>query len=304
LKGGVAPATAASEQAPTRPIHNDPVPAVTRLPLTKEATQEAESKLEEVTAVPAKSVTSGKPAPIAADSTLAQIAAPLVAASPPPATPVKTVAAPPSDPTPATPAATATGPAEDPPKDMVSTMELVLQQPKKKHTWGAWKLIAPALLMLLGIQIVHYFRQDIASHPKVGPALIALYGSLGVELAPHWQLQDYEVRQLGVLANPGTPGTLKVRASITNRADFPQPYPLLRLVLEDRFGQLVQAREFEPSEYADRKFDRNARLSPNQRIDANLTIVDPGTQAEGFRFDVCLRQVKGVFCADDQAPVL
>ena len=59
-------------------------------------------------------------------------------------------------------------------------------------------------------------------------------------------------------SDPATPGTLKVRASVKNLADFAQPYPQLKLVLEDRWGDQVRAREFEPSEYLD------ATTAPNR----------------------------------------
>jgi hypothetical protein len=178
-------------------------------------------------------------------------------------------------------------------------VDLLLHRPSKRGS-RKWNFVAMSLLVLLSAQIVHHFSQDLASSPRFGPPVIAIYGSLGLDLAPRWRLRDYEVRQWGVLSNPKQPGTLRVRASITNRAPFAQPYPLLKLVLEDRFGQQVQARAFKPDEYLEATLEPGKRLSPNDRIDANLTIVDPGAAAEGFRFDVCLRQANNLLCADDQ----
>ncbi|HEY5809147.1 MAG TPA: DUF3426 domain-containing protein [Povalibacter sp.] len=152
-----------------------------------------------------------------------------------------------------------------------------------------WTLLAAPLLLLLIAQIVHHFRSELARHPVTGAPLVRLYATLGLPLMPDWQLHAYEIKQWGVLSDPMHPGTLKVRASVTNRAPFAQPYPLLRLVLEDRWGDQVRAREFEPAEYLDPGTAANRLLAPGQPTNATIAIVDPGPDAEGFRFDVCLR---------------
>jgi hypothetical protein len=139
----------------------------------------------------------------------------------------------------------------------------------------------------------------LARHPQIGAPLQKVYGALGLTLRPDWNLHAYEVRQWGVIADPSAPGTLKVRASVKNLADFPQPYPLLKLVLEDRWGDQVRAREFEPAEYLDPTAAPNRMLAPAQQSNASIAIVDPGPDAEGFRFDVCLRGARGPVCAAD-----
>ena len=80
--------------------------------------------------------------------------------------------------------------------------------------------------------------------------------------------------------------------------DFAQPYPLLKLVLEDRWGDQVRAREFEPAEYLDPTTAPDRLLGPAQQANATIAIVDPGPDAEGFRFDVCLRGKRAVCAAD------
>lgn len=162
-----------------------------------------------------------------------------------------------------------------------------------------WTLLAVPLVLLLLVQVVHHYRATLARHPQIGAPLQSAYGALGLTLRPDWNLHAYEVRQWGVIADPSAPGTLKVRASVKNLADFPQPYPLLKLVLEDRWGDQVRAREFDPSEYLDPTAAPNRMLAPAQQSNASIAIVDPGPDAEGFRFDVCLRGAKGPVCATD-----
>ena len=162
-----------------------------------------------------------------------------------------------------------------------------------------WKILAGPLVLLLAIQFVHTYRHSLARHPRLGQAIMGLYGALGANLQPDWNLHAYEILQWHLGSDPAMPGTLKVRASLKNVASFAQPYPLLKLVLEDRWGESVREREFEPAEYLDPATAPDRLLGPAQQATATISIVDPGTDAEGFRFDVCLRGSRGVVCADE-----
>lgn len=171
--------------------------------------------------------------------------------------------------------------------------------PPPKPTPRIWMFAVLPLALLLVAQIVHHHRAELARHPSVGTPLMSVYNALGLTLTPDWNLHAYGVKQWGVVMDPAAPGTLIVRASITNGAQFAQPFPLLKLVLEDRWGDQVRAREFEPAEYLDPGVAADRLLAPAQQTNATISIVDPGPDAEGFRFDVCLRGKSGPVCAAD-----
>jgi hypothetical protein len=81
-----------------------------------------------------------------------------------------------------------------------------------------------------------------------------------------------------------------VRASLTNRAVFAQPQPILRLELQDRYGTVVGTRDFEPSEYLKDPSRSAQLLEPGAGTEAELLLADPGAEAVGYRLDVCLRE--------------
>ncbi len=164
---------------------------------------------------------------------------------------------------------------------------------------AAWALFSLVLLVALGLQAVHHYRQDLVRDPRVGPQLLKVYSALKLPLAPNWDVTGYEIQQWGVAADPATSGTLRLRASILNRAGFAQPFPLLKLTLEDRWGEQVGAREFEPREYLAAGTPAERLLAPNQPVNADIGIVDPGADAVGFHVDVCLKTYAGVECASD-----
>lgn len=163
---------------------------------------------------------------------------------------------------------------------------------------AGWIAAAIFGAVLLCAQLVHENRDWLAAREPFGEPLRALYAALGAPLTMPPNLSVYQLRQWGVTGDPGADGTLRVRASILNVAPGGQPYPALRVTLADRFGNRIGSRDFEPGEYLARppaKF-----MAPGERADATLEIQDPGRNAEGFEFDVCLRGAQQrVFCAND-----
>jgi len=166
-----------------------------------------------------------------------------------------------------------------------------------------WLGAAVVSALLLAAQIVHQNREWFTArgHGPMGAVVRALYGALGSPLPAPANLSAYELRQWGVTGDPDANGTLRVRASILNTAAQLQPYPLLRVMLADRFGKNIGRRDFEPAEYLGRPTVK--LLAPGERVDATLAILDPGKNAEGFEIDVCLRGVdRKISCASDAAP--
>jgi hypothetical protein len=139
----------------------------------------------------------------------------------------------------------------------------------------AWTLGSLVLALVLLAQLTHHFRQDLARHPRIGPALREVYDRLGLPLSPDWDLRAFELRQWGNDSAAATDGRLSVRASLTNRAGFAQPHPVLRLELEDRFGDSVAVRDFEPGEYLKDPSQATRLMGSGATTEAELLIADP-----------------------------
>jgi hypothetical protein len=147
---------------------------------------------------------------------------------------------------------------------------------------------------------VHHYRGDLADTSALRRPLTALYRSLGRPLEPRWDIASYEVRQLGASSDGAAPGDLVVRASISNRATRVQPLPLLRVVMQDRFGNRVSARDLQPAEYLGRGAPPVSLMAPGQRVDVQVAFQDPGQAATGFEIDACMpRRDHSVSCAND-----
>ena len=255
--------------------------------------------------------TPGKTAPAPATRTPAAAAAtpPAAAARTPPAPAAKTPPATPGKSASATetPAAPRGDPAADPlapaPSGDVAFADFeavagATEEPASRPQWQ-WAAGSVLLILILFAQIINHQRDALATDPRFGRPLTAVYTALGVQLTPRWDLRAYDVRQLGATVEAGSTGAITVRASIRNAGSRPQPLPLLRVTLQDRFGNRLASRDVVPRDYMPSGTAPAALLGKDQRIDAELAFVDPGASAVGFELDACLPLGGGTVCAND-----
>ncbi len=170
-------------------------------------------------------------------------------------------------------------------------------KPEHSRRWPSTVAVS-ALALILAIQVVHDRRNELLRQPMIGPLLARAYALIGLPVAAPTDLAAYELRQWGAATDATQPGRLLLRASIVNRATYAQPFPLLRLALQDRFGTTIGVRDVEPVDYLPGTVTTRL-LAPGQRTDAEVRLVDPGKDAIGFEMDVCLPSAGGVRCANE-----
>ncbi len=211
------------------------------------------------------------------------------------------------------PAAEPAAPPAAPPVETVAesagdSLTTLLREPegKEEASWDAtprkrvwpWAALTAALALLLAGQIAADRLDWLEAQSPFGPALRSLLARVGLPAAQETSLAAYQLRQWGVTGAPEGAGTLRVRASVLNASAQLVPYPLLRVTLLNRFGARVGTRDFAPAEYVGKPVAR--MLAPGERVDATVSILDPGKDAEGFEIDVCLRRPdQRVVCAAD-----
>lgn len=166
----------------------------------------------------------------------------------------------------------------------------------------AWIGGSVALGLGLAAQAIHHNRHELATKPSLNRPLTRFYEAIGVPLVPRWNLASYDVRQLGAVSDPGGNGNLTVRASLKNAADQPLPMPLLRITVQDRYGNRIATRDVPPKGYAPGAVPERPQLGAGQRIDAQVTFKDPGRDAVGFEIDACLPTPEGRVACANEAP--
>lgn len=161
--------------------------------------------------------------------------------------------------------------------------------PTRRRSAGGL-LALPLLLLALLAQLVHYFRHDLARDPRIGPALTAAYERLGLPLSGRWDPTAFELREWPAAQATPPSGRMALRASITNRAPFAQPYPLLRVEVLNRFGAVIGTRDFEPAQYLKDPQAAQRKLDAGASVEANLDLLTSGGEAVGHRLDLCMRE--------------
>jgi hypothetical protein len=174
-------------------------------------------------------------------------------------------------------------------------------EPRRGSRW--WTVGSALALLVLGTQALHHFRSDIAGHATFGPWLTAAYRTFGAEIAPNWDVHQYEILDWVATAEPNSRGlgSLKITARIQNRGPKRQPYPAVQLRLKDRYDAAVGSRMFTPAEYLPRDTPRGRLMSPGETARAQIEVVDPGPDAYGFELDVCIEvEASLVTCGTDE----
>ena len=169
-----------------------------------------------------------------------------------------------------------------------------------------WLVITVAVLLTvtLGVQAINHWRDDLATHGAWYGPISRIAARLREPLHPNWDLNAYDVRQLGAVLDGNDDHALRVRLSLANRGPQSQALPLLRVTLLDRYGKAVSSGELQPEQYLPSSMRGQQFIVPDQRIDTEVRVQDPTQQASSFELDVCVTAAGGgVRCASDTPQV-
>ena len=173
---------------------------------------------------------------------------------------------------------------------------------EKKVPWQSLALIALLGVALLG-QLLHYNRDDLATHADYGEIIRKLYAGLGSPLYPEWRLDAFEVRGTEAVAGRSVADALDILATIEVVSHEPVGLPLIRIALHDRWSNPVASRVFYPSEYLGSSTEIPNTLSGGTIFPIRISVIDPGTEAQNYVVDICLPdRSQGLLCQLGQDP--
>ena len=188
---------------------------------------------------------------------------------------------------------------EDQEENPEDPAEELLPAPRAGTGW--WEIEAVGLLILvLAAQAINHWRNDLATDSAWYGPLERLATAAGESLHPNWDLDAYDVHQLGATRDIADPRALKVRLSLANHGARSQALPLLRLNLLDRYGTVVGSGELKAEDYLPAALRGQHFIASAQRIDTEVSVVDATQQVSSFELDVCVAAAAGgLRCADD-----
>jgi hypothetical protein len=153
------------------------------------------------------------------------------------------------------------------------------------HSWPlrlAWVTAAALLAAVVLFKLADYYDQPVAEQPIVRSTLETLQLR---EPEPEQPFRDvgqiHLVSRELVSLSPGS-GALRLNATIVNRANRRQPFPILAVTLLDAEGAALASHQFEPEDYLADKARSGLGMTPHAFLPLSLEMEDPGLQAVGF----------------------
>lgn len=163
--------------------------------------------------------------------------------------------------------------------------DVLLTAPHRPHR-GLWASASLVLLLLLIGQLGFFYRNELAREPQLRPWIERACAQLGCVLRPAQDLSKIELAHGTVMPHPDYAQALFLDATLINRAEFPQPYPLLEVTLTDSNGQPVARRTFRPQHYLAAGRAAATDMPSNVAIPVGLEFTQPDARAVGYEIQL------------------
>lgn len=165
--------------------------------------------------------------------------------------------------------------------------EVWLEGDHQAHRGGlagtlGWSLLVLLLCATLVLQYAYHRRESLAHLPELRPHLEKLCELAGCRLPLRTDLAAIELSERDIHSHERYQNALVIRATLVNQADFPQPYPLLEIIMRDLNGRPVASRQFLPEEYLPARPEPAFAAHAVARVE--LEVIDPGDEAVSFEF--------------------
>jgi hypothetical protein len=169
------------------------------------------------------------------------------------------------------------------PTDYGMPAELTAERPGSGAATMLWALGIVLMCGTLVLQYLYYHRLQLVENPQLRPLLTTLCELTDCELPPRRDLGRIELTEHLMQFHPNYEQSLLINATLANRADFDQPYPLVEIVMTDIEQRVVAQRRFTPEQYL-HNYRRGDSFRANSEVPLQLEVLDPGNDAVGFEF--------------------
>lgn len=175
------------------------------------------------------------------------------------------------------------------PKNILGDLpdELREESPAKRSLLAtiSWGLGAALLLIIIVAQLAWFNRDELLlRYPQLEPAARKVCERLQCEILRHKDISLIKLLNRDVRNHPLYEGNLLVNATMANKSETIQPFPLIQLALFNTAGEVIGYREFKPQEYLDDSINIQAGMLPESPIHFVLEVSGPTKDAVSFEF--------------------
>lgn len=156
---------------------------------------------------------------------------------------------------------------------------------QKRGLRAVWVLAALFITVFVTVKLADFYEK-----PLLELALVqSMKSRLGLQETavnqPFRDLSKIHLVSRELTSHPFQAETLRLTATIVNRAEMVQPYPDLEVILLDADGGQLTRLHFNPSQYLADGNNRESGMTPQAFLPFTLDLPDPGKEAVGFELD-------------------
>jgi len=149
----------------------------------------------------------------------------------------------------------------------------------------SWALGALLLLIIIVAQLAWFNRDELLlRYPQLDPIAKEICDRLQCEILRYKDISAIKLLNRDVRNHPLYEGSLLVNATMANKSETIQPFPLIQLALFNPGGEVIGYREFKPDEYLDDSINIPAGMMPESPIHFVLEVSGPTEGAVSFEF--------------------
>jgi hypothetical protein len=169
-------------------------------------------------------------------------------------------------------------------RDVDTSLELEHQSRKRRSS----RIVLAAIACLLAVSVfaLQFFWQRLpvlSQDARFRPWYQSACGLLRCELPPYVNPAEIQTDNLVVRSHPQQEGSLELNAVFRNRAEFPQPFPLIELRFTDLNNTVVASRELPPDEYLPPALRGMPLMPAGAPVQITLELIDPGPEAVNYQ---------------------
>ena len=149
----------------------------------------------------------------------------------------------------------------------------------------SWAFGALLLLIIILAQLAWFNRDELLlRYPQLDPVAREICDRLQCEILRYKDISSIKLLNRDVRNHPLYEGSLLVNATMANKSETIQPFPLIQLALFNTGGVVIGYREFKPDEYLDDSINIPAGMMPESPIHFVLEVGGPTEGAVSFEF--------------------
>jgi len=138
------------------------------------------------------------------------------------------------------------------------------------------------VLLFAGQGLIFYGHSAARQTTMLRPVVAVLCGPLPCRKLPPIDMRRMDLVETRVAPHPRYDKALRVKATLVNRAEIVQRYPMLEVSLIDSQGQLVARRVYPPHDYLNKPETIQQGLLPQVAVNVQLDITSPSEKASGY----------------------